>query len=60
MKRIKDVPKLLQRLATMPGNYSAADFQGLKESISHLVMLRDTLGAASQVQLLAFSSARCS
>lgn len=43
LRKIKDVPKLLERLTDTPGNFKAADFQVLKESISNLIVLRDTL-----------------
>lgn len=49
LRKIKDVPKLLLRLQTMPGNFSGTDFQGLRESLANLLLLRDTLTALSQV-----------
>ena len=43
LRKVKDIPRLLARLADTPGGFKAADFQVLKESMSSLVALRDVL-----------------
>jgi len=50
LRKVKDVPRLLLRLSNMAGNFKAHDFQGLRESMANLVVLRDTLVNAHRVR----------
>ena len=43
LKKVKDVPRILARLANLPGNFKAQGFRLILESLSSLIMLRDSM-----------------
>ena len=43
LKKVKDVPRILARLVNLPGNFKAQGFRLILESLSSLIMLRDSM-----------------